>query len=234
MPRIFRIATFITFVLLVYGSMNLYTLVKIRLTLPDQPVYFYALALWWLMMVFAPLTLRFLRHRHWLRAETALSWVAFVWMGIVFLSCCIGLAFDLAHVLADLLGLGWPLEAATELRFTALSVLALLGYGFFEASQIRVERLHIATPKLVAGRITFAQVSDMHLGAMKGARFMDRVSEKLREINPDVILATGEWFGSLRSANARTAVLAAAVLSLSWLLGADKRRAAPVEAAASG
>lgn len=190
--RFLRILIFITFVLLVYGSMNLYTLVKIRLTLPDAPIFFYALALWGLAMVFAPLTTRFLRHRHWLRAETALSWVAFVWMGIVFLSCCIGLAFDLAHVLAGLAGFDWPLQAQTELRFTGLAVLALTAYGFVEASRIRIERLHIVTPKLAAGRITFAQVSDMHLGAMKGERFMDRVTEKLREANADAILATGD------------------------------------------
>ncbi len=190
--RLLRIAAFITFVLLVYGSMNLYALVKIRLAVPDVPAYVYALALWWLAMVFAPLTLRFLRHHHWLRAERALSWVAFVWMGIVFLFCCIGLAFDLIHVLAELLGFDWPLQAVTELRYTGASVLVLLAYGFLEANQIKIEHLHIKTPKLAAGRITFAQVSDMHLGALKGAWFMGRVAAKLREIAPDAILATGD------------------------------------------
>ncbi|HEY5993558.1 MAG TPA: metallophosphoesterase [Gallionellaceae bacterium] len=188
--RFLRIAVFITLVLLVYGSMNLYALGKIGLSLPGIPAI--ALWLWGIAMVFAPLTTRFLRHRHWHRAESVLSWVAFVWMGLLFLFCCLALVFDLAHVLVNLSGFDWPLSARTELSWTGLPALALTGYGFIEANLIKVEHLHIMTPKLAAGRITFAQVSDMHLGAMLGKKFMDRVTAKLREINPDAILATGD------------------------------------------
>jgi len=183
---------FITLVLLVYGSMNLYALGKIGLSLPSTPACVLALALWGIVMAFAPLTIRFLRHRHWLRAESMLSWVAFVWMGVLFLFCCIALTFDLFHVLGNLFGIGWPLNAQIELEWTGPPALAVAGYGFFEANRIRIERLHVVTPKLAAGRVTFAQISDMHLGAMLGEKFMDRVTGKLREINPDAILATGD------------------------------------------
>ncbi len=190
--RLLRVAVFITMVLLVYGGMNLYALGKIGLALPSSPATAIALSLWGFAMVFAPLTVRFLRHHHWFRAETALSWVAFLWMGMLFLFCCIALAFDAVHVLVELLGMEWPLEPATELRYTGPAALLLTAYGFYEANCIRIERLHIRTPKLAAGRVTFAQVSDMHLGAMLGVRFMDRVTAKLREIKPDAILATGD------------------------------------------
>ena len=187
-----RILAFIVMVLLVYGSMNLYALSKISLALPPAPALRLALALWGFAMVFAPLTIRLLRHRHWLRAEVGLSWVAFLWMGLLFLFCCLALTFDLAHVLSNVFGVDWPLRADTELRWTGLPALALLGYGFFEAGRIKVERIHIATPKLAAGRVTIAQISDVHLGAMLGEKFMDRLTAKLREANPDMILATGD------------------------------------------
>jgi predicted MPP superfamily phosphohydrolase len=192
MNRAIRIAFFITLVLLVYGGMNLYALGKLGLSLPAAPAVVAAMWLWGLAMVFAPLTIRYLRHLHWHGAETAMSWVAFVWMGALFLFCCLGLAFDLAHVLTDAAGASWPLEPKDELLYTGLPTLGLLCYGFFEANRIKIERLHIKTPKLNAKRITLAQISDMHLGALLGAGFMDRICAKLREINPDVILATGD------------------------------------------
>jgi predicted MPP superfamily phosphohydrolase len=194
MPMRFRLRVFIfiSLVLLIYGSMNLYALSKIGLALPPSFAASIALALWGVCMALAPLTIRLLRERHWLRAEQALSWVAFVWMGILFLFCCLALAFDLAHVLADLFGPGWPLEARTELLWTGLPALALACYGYFEANRIKVERLRIATPKLAAGRVTIAQISDLHLGAMLGEKFLARITARLRELEPDILIATGD------------------------------------------
>ncbi len=188
--RYLRAVIFIGLILIIYGMLNLYALSKIGLGLPQLPGL--ALMLWGVAMTFSPLAIRALREHHWLRAETALSWVGFIWMGLLFLFCCLALAFDLAHWAFTLAGRDWPLTAHTELAWTGLPALAAAVYGFFEANVIRVERLRIVTPKLDSGRVTFAQVSDMHLGAMLGAKFMDRVTAKLRALNPDAILATGD------------------------------------------
>lgn len=192
MRRNLRILIFICFVLLVYGSLNLYALGKLALGLPSWPGLHPALALWGVAMVFAPFIIRFLRHHHWLRSETALSWVAFVWMGLVFLFCCLALAFDLIHVTMDLAGRSWPLTPARELHWTGLSALLLAGYGFFEASRLKVERIHIKTPKLKTEQVTLAQVSDMHLGAMLGEAFTARTTRLLQQLAPDMVIATGD------------------------------------------
>lgn len=75
-----------------------------------------------------------------------------------------------------------------------LSFLAmvLLVYGFFEARQVRIERIDLATPKLVPGRVTIAQISDLHLGIMQGDRLLDRIMPRLRELRPDIVVATGD------------------------------------------
>lgn len=73
-----------------------------------------------------------------------------------------------------------------------LFALALLGSGFVEARQIQVEEIKIITPKLASGRVNIAQISDLHLGAMLGDEFLERVIFKLREIQPDIIVATGD------------------------------------------
>jgi predicted MPP superfamily phosphohydrolase len=188
--RYLRVVLFIGLILLIYGTMNLYALSKLGLGLPRVPGL--ALALWGVAMTFSPLIIRKLRESHRLRAEAALSWVAFIWMGLLFLFCVTALGFDLAHWLFDMAGRNWPLTARGELLASGLPALIAAVYGFVEANVIKVDRVHIVTPKLPAGRITFAQVSDMHLGAMLGRKFLDRVTAKLRALDPDAILATGD------------------------------------------
>lgn len=188
--RYLRVVIFIGLILLVYGTLNLYALSKIGLGLPQVPGI--VLALWGLAMTFSPLVIRKLRERHWVRTEAALSWVAFIWMGLLFLFCVVALAFDLVHWGYTLAGRSWPLAPNHELLWSGLIVLAATAWGFYEANVIKVDRVHIATPKLPRGRVTFAQISDVHLGAMLGRRFTDRVTAKLREIDADAILATGD------------------------------------------
>jgi hypothetical protein len=74
----------------------------------------------------------------------------------------------------------------------SLIALALLGYGFIEARQIRIVEVNITTPKLASGRVSIAQLSDLHLGIMLGEGFLDRVIAKLHEIKPDIVVATGD------------------------------------------
>jgi hypothetical protein len=68
----------------------------------------------------------------------------------------------------------------------------MLGYGFIEARQIRIEEVNIATSKLASGRVTIAQITDLHLGIMLGDGFLDRIIAKLRDIKPDILVATGD------------------------------------------
>jgi len=79
------------------------------------------------------------------------------------------------------------------LTYTLLA-LALLGAGFIAAKQIQIEEVNISTPKLspAVGRVTIAQISDLHLGVMLGDEFLQRVLSKLREIKPDIVVATGD------------------------------------------
>jgi predicted MPP superfamily phosphohydrolase len=122
----------------------------------------------------------------------AVAWASYTWMGYLFLFLCIGLLFDLGHAFATLLHFNWQLNATLALRATGLLALALLGYGFVEARQIQVKEINITTPKLASGRVTIAQISDLHLGIMLGDEFLDRVISKLRELKPDIVVATGD------------------------------------------
>lgn len=181
---------FLGVALAIYGTMHLYALGKVWVTFPQA--WAPGLALAGVVLTFSPLLVGYLERQGWHRATVATAWASYTWMGYLFLFVCVGLVFDLGHALATLLQLDWPLEPVPALRTAGLLALGLLGYGFIEARQIRVEEVNIATPKLAAGRVTLAQLSDLHLGTMRGRGFLDRVIARLREIDPDIIVATGD------------------------------------------
>lgn len=183
---------FLSVALLIYGSMHFYALSKIWMAFPHSYGLGLALILAGIVLTFSPLLVWFLERHRWHRATAATAWVSYTWMGYLFLFLCIGLVLDLGHALATLLNFNWPLSQAISLRTVSLLALAMLGYGFVEVRQIKVEEIYITTPKLATGHVTIAQISDLHLGIMMGNKFLDRVIAKLREIKPDIIVATGD------------------------------------------
>lgn len=178
--------------LVIYGAMHLYALGKVWMAFPHSWATGLASGLAGVVLTLSPLLVWFLEREGWHRATVATAWVSYTWMGYLFLFVCIGLIFDLGHALATLLHLDWPLNPVPAFRTVSLLALALLGYGFIEARQIRVEEVNILTPKLASGRVTLAQISDLHLGIMLGDGMLDRVIARLREIDPDIIVATGD------------------------------------------
>jgi uncharacterized protein len=183
---------FMSVAVLIYGSMHLYAFAKAWLAFPHSFGLALALTLAGIVLTFSPFIVWYMERQSWHGATVVAAWASYTWMGFLFLFFCIGLAFDLGHVLASLLNFDWPLSNAMTLRITGLLALAAMGYGLVEARQIQVEQLNITTPKLASGRVTIAQISDLHLGIMQGDGFLDRVIAKLREIKPDIVVATGD------------------------------------------
>jgi predicted MPP superfamily phosphohydrolase len=183
---------FLSLAFLIYGGLHYYALSKVWQAFPHSVAMASGLVLWGIAMTFAPLLIWFVVKQGWHGAAAALSWVAYCWMGFVFLFCCIGLVLDMGGLGAGLAGFAWRLKGMTALLAIGLPALALAGYAFFEARQIRVVHLHFTSPKLASQRLTIAQISDLHLGLMLGDSFLDRVVAILRQEKPDMIVATGD------------------------------------------
>lgn len=184
--------TFMTVALMVYGSMHLYAFGKLWLALPHTLGWMLALMLAGIALTCSPFIVWYMERQGWHSATSVAAWLSYTWMGFLFLFFCIGLAFDLGHVLAALLNFNWPLSHVQAFRAVGLLSLAALGYGLIEARQIRIEKVNIATPKLASGRVTIAQISNLHLGMMLGDGFLERVISRLHELKPDIVVATGD------------------------------------------
>lgn len=184
--------TFLIVAFLIYGSMHLYALGKVWAAFPHTLGMAVTLIFLGISLTFSPLLVWFLERHSWHRATFFTAWVSYTWMGYLFLFFCVGLLFDLSHACAALLDLNWRLSATRELVGIALLAFSAVGYGLIEARQIRIESIHISTPKLASGHITIAQISDLHLGTMLSDRFLDHVLDMLRELKPDILVATGD------------------------------------------
>lgn len=186
--------TFLSVVLTIYGGMHIYGLSKVWQTLPHAAWLGWTLLLWGVVMTLSPFILWQLNRQNWHDVTAVMSWLTYLWMAFLFLFCCTALLFDFGHVLANLSGFKWPLNNSMSLLGVTVATLALMGYGLIAARQLQVEEIRIITPKLSAeiDRVTIAQISDLHLGMMLGDEFLQRVIARLNELQPDMVVATGD------------------------------------------
>ncbi len=192
---------FILFIFGVYGGVHVYAFLKARQAFGFGWAASAPLALFMALMVGAIFLIRTLeRHDLELTART-LSWVTYLWMAAVFLYFCSSLAFDLANILLRVpawLGMQSaylrPLPPRVTFVVSAALSLLICTYGYFEAQNIRTERLVIETDRLPKGvdRLTIAQISDVHLGLLIRCDRLVAILEKVQAAKPDIVVATGD------------------------------------------
>lgn len=98
---------------------------------------------------------------------------------------------------------GGPLELSHQTGLLAPlasilfgAALATSAYGIINASRIRVTRITVPLPKLPAdwqGR-TVALITDLHLGPVSGPAFLRRILARLRALQPEAVLISGDMF----------------------------------------
>src|SRR6185369_16616789 len=112
----------------------------------------------------------------------------------------IGLALSAVSVAMGVFRPALPVDlsayASTVGSFSVAALLSLLiaGYGFFDARRVRIERVRLASPKLskASGTFRLALISDVHLGALVGARRLRRLIARLQKLDADVVVSVGD------------------------------------------
>jgi predicted MPP superfamily phosphohydrolase len=186
---------------LIYGGIHVYAYCKARSALQFTPSVAVSLAAFMALMVLAPILIHFLKTWRLEFAARLMAYVGYFWMGILFLFFSASLAVDCYNFLVRLVGLlpdvdvsNFILAGKKTFLSLALCVLAISCYSFFEARQIRTERIKIVTSKLPTGidRFTIAQISDIHLGLIVRHAFLERVIATINTVKPDLLVSTGD------------------------------------------
>ena len=192
---------FILAIFAFYGGMHAYAFIRGRNVFGFGAGPGIALALFMVAMTVAPFLIRALELHAYERTARAYSYLAYTWMALLFLFFCGSLVLDLIGLMTR--AGGWVTRAdvsafliSSRTAFSASLALslAICGYGYFEARDIRTERLRIETRKLPPGidRLVIAQISDVHLGLIIQRSRLEKILALVNAEHPDVFVATGD------------------------------------------
>lgn len=120
--------------------------------------------------------------------------VSAAWLGALNYAFFAALACWLADAWAGLVGWPWP-RLDIGATFFGAALLTTI-YGLSNAAWLRVTRVTVELPHLPeawTGR-TIALVTDLHLGHLSGPGFLRRVIARLRSLQPDAVLISGDMF----------------------------------------
>jgi predicted MPP superfamily phosphohydrolase len=192
---------FFIIVFSIYGGMHAYVFLKTVKAFHPGITFKALLVLFMLAMTFAPFLVR-ISERYGLDLFARyLSYVGYTWMGVVFLFIAFSLGFDLFRFLVFAVEIILKLDLSNLkptafLSFTVplLLSLSISCYGYFEARNIRTERVTIKTVKIPEeiGSIKIAQISDVHSGLIVREERLKRILEQLKRTEPDILVSTGD------------------------------------------
>ena len=186
---------------LIYGSIHLYALFKARAALAFGHSATLCLIFFMLAMIPAPVIVHYAERLGLKLFARIMAHIGFIWGAILFLFFSASVVIDLYRLSVFLAGL------IAQRDFSALSFsaghafvvplflsLCISLYGYFEARDIRTERMLVKTSKLPAeiSRLKIVQISDVHLGLMVREGRLNRILDKVNAEQPDILVSTGD------------------------------------------
>jgi predicted MPP superfamily phosphohydrolase len=196
-----RMRLFLLTFFLVYGSLHLYAFLKAKVALSFGPTAAIALAVFMLLMVLAPIIVRYSERFGSELIARIVAHIGFIWGAILFLFFSASLVLDVLSLLTRVSGLilqrdfsSFMLSPRLSFHVPLLISLSIAVYGYFEARDIRTERVLVRTSKIPAdiGRLKIVQISDAHLGLVVREGRLIRILEKVKAERPDILVSTGD------------------------------------------
>jgi|WetSurMetagenome_2_1015567.scaffolds.fasta_scaffold00413_24 uncharacterized protein len=192
---------FVIIFLSLYTGTHLYAFLRARAAFGFGRRAGVMLALFFGLMIFAPIIVRLSENSGFDLFAVVMSYVGNIWMGGMFFFFFASLLTDLYRLIIHIgysaiskgiLKLSLSAKAAFMIPF-ALS-LAVAAYAYYEAADIRTEHITIETRKLPPGvdRLRIAQISDVHVGLLVRGDRIAHILQKVGEAKPDMLVSTGD------------------------------------------
>jgi len=186
---------------LIYGGVHLYLFAKIKGAFHPGAAANVILIIILLLMILAPIIVRLCERYGYDTLASIMSYAGYLWMGVLFLFFVSSLLLDIYHLLIR----AGALVSHRDFSDLILSPLyafllpliissGINAYGYFEAKDIRTEKITIASPKIpeAAGRIRIVQISDVHIGIIVRGERLKRIAEEVKKAQPDILVSTGD------------------------------------------
>jgi len=204
-PYITDMTKFILFFLTIYTLMHTLFFFRIRVLFPDGKLRSAKILflLFLFVMILSPAVCRFLeRAGHESSAKIA-EFIAFYWMGFIFLgfagSFLMGL-YDGAVMGIKIISRFSPhyLSGKTPALIMLGIITTMFIYGIFEARSMKIEHLRFVTNKLPqkTDSLKIVLVSDIHVGISLSTEKLKKITERIQSLSPDILVCTGDLVDS--------------------------------------
>ncbi len=191
--------TFVLSFIAIYTCMHALFYMRVRILLPSHWPFHAALITFLVLMIFAPIGTRLLEQGSFEIGARFMAYSGYLWMGFLFLSFLILLLTGLLDLACRVINApahaGIPsLSGRAPTAVFLVFALLVSVYGYFDAENIRVERVVIKTAKLPENtdRLKIAQISDVHIGLIVRSDRLRRIVNAVRKENPDILVSTGD------------------------------------------
>lgn len=180
-----------------YGLINFYFFIKLKsaISLKWQIHIFFGIFL--LIMIFTPVLIRIFEKNGYELLAIGLSWIGYLWMAFVVIFLFFGVITDFSKLLISFLskisGQNFPMKIPSISYFLLPLIFSIifLIYGYFEALNIKTEKITIKTNKITKN-IRIVQISDVHIGLIIREDRIKRITDKVKQANPDIFVSTGD------------------------------------------
>lgn len=188
-----------------YSLLHFYIFIRAKSALALSLRSSLLLILFMLLMVAAPVIVRYLERNDLDFLARVMAYVGYTWLGFLFLLVCGSIVTDLTRLLLYLASFVPGIKAGAEVLKSALSLrtcfllvlscaLAVIVYGSFEVRQIRIEKVIIRSHKIPArvSPLRIAQISDVHVGLIVRDDRVRRIMEQVKKAEPHLFVSTGD------------------------------------------
>jgi len=190
----------LTFFIL-YAGMHVYAFLKAKAALAFGLGAGISLAAFMMLMLAAPFIVRLSEKSGLELLARVMAYTGYLWLGFLFLFSSYALAADIYRLLINLVGL-LTRRGLSQLTLSAglafflplgLSLLTAV-YGYFDALNIRTERVVVKSSKIPEGigTLRIVQISDVHLGLIVREERLKKILHQVKAAHPDILVSTGD------------------------------------------
>lgn len=210
---------FLLVYLSIYPLVHYYAFRKIRAAFLPGSKTKICIVLFMATMIAAPIMVRLAERSGIETGARFWAYTSFSWMGMLFLFLTLAATvdtFSFAIRATEKIQQRKPANTKISprqlLAVQAMLVVTVYGFSVFEAADIHLEQIEIASPKITTsiGRIRIAQISDVHLGLIIREERLKKILAKIQEAKPDILVSTGDLVdGQLNHLTTEATLLAA-------------------------
>jgi len=127
-------------------------------------------------------------------AIRGITWIGYLWFALLFYYLFIGGLWEIVAIVIER-GAHITLPRRPFFIITLILCTAIIVYGFFEASHIRVRHVTTVSSKLPSfvSKVRIVHVSDTHFTHLNGLGFARKVTDLVKEQHPDLVVHTGDF-----------------------------------------